>query len=247
VGGRRRVCTPEGLGATRLALIGYDVPVTHGIVEALLPLATPVDDLKLLGGNPRRGDVEAVAKSLDRFGQRKPVVVNVNTGEVTAGNHTVEAARLLGWDQVAAVMIDDDPATAGAFALADNRTADLAVYDEEALADLVREVMEVDAGLLEAASFSADDLDDLLADLADTADVGQLGDPAKRPNEREADWDQSAIRSILLSFDFARYAWMLRQLAALRAEMKADSNAEVVLALVADATSENPPVEVADA
>lgn len=42
------------------------------IVDALKQLAVPVDDLKLLSGNPRKGDVEAVKKSYARFGQRKP-------------------------------------------------------------------------------------------------------------------------------------------------------------------------------
>lgn len=131
----------------------------HGIIEPLVPLAVPVDSLNLLPGNPRRGNVEAVARSLERFGQRKPVVVNANNGEVIAGNHTVEAAVSLGWDEVAAVMVDDDPGTAGAFALADNRTADLAGYDDAALAELVREVVEVDASLLESASIDLDDFD----------------------------------------------------------------------------------------
>lgn len=216
----------------------------HNIIEGLAGLAVPIDSITPLDGNPRRGDVEAVARSLERFGQRKPVVVNSTTGHVEAGNHTLAAAKLLGWDEVAAVMVADDHATATGFALADNRTADLATYDDEALADMVRDVMENDASLLSAASFTDDDLDDLLAELSD-ADVGMLGDPAKTPSERETGWEASAIRSVLLAYGFARYAWVVRQLAELRKALDVESNAEVVATLIADRVGETPPPEAA--
>src|SRR5262245_36114690 len=105
------------------------------IVDALRALSTPVADLHLLPRNPRRGDVAAVARSLDLFGQRKPIVAK-RDGTVIAGNHTLQAAITLGWSEVAVVFTDDDDATAKAFALADNRTAELGTYDEEELADL---------------------------------------------------------------------------------------------------------------
>lgn len=44
----------------------------------LLGLAQPVDSVSLLPGNPRRGNVEAVAASLTRFGQRKPIVARAS-------------------------------------------------------------------------------------------------------------------------------------------------------------------------
>jgi hypothetical protein len=54
----------------------------------LLDLAVPISDLKSLEGNPRRGDVKAVARSLRRFGQRKPIVVD-GKGTVITGNRTL--------------------------------------------------------------------------------------------------------------------------------------------------------------
>ena len=99
-------------------------PASHGIAADLEPLARPVADLRLLVGNPRVGDVHAVSKSLKRFGQRKPIVVDAD-GVVIAGNHTLQAAQRLGWTHVAAVTVSDDATTAKAYALADNRTANL--------------------------------------------------------------------------------------------------------------------------
>lgn len=134
------------------------------IVADLAGLAAPVDRLELLPGNPRRGDVEAVARSLAAFGQRKPIVAR-RDGTVIAGNHTLQAARSLGWSEIAVVWVDDDDATAKAFALADNRTAELGGYDDAALADLIAEVQAADEALLAATGWSGDDLADLMAKL----------------------------------------------------------------------------------
>jgi DNA modification methylase len=133
------------------------------IAPDLQPLAQPIETLHTLEGNPRRGDVEAVARSYDRFGQRKPIVAR-RDGTVIAGNHQLLAARSLGWTKIAVVYVDDDDLTASAYALADNRTADLGDYDEELLANLLQEVA-VDTDLLLASGYTTDDLNDLLASL----------------------------------------------------------------------------------
>lgn len=131
------------------------------LADPLRDLAVDVDELKPLEGNPRRGDVDAVARSLKKFGQRKPIVVR-RDGTVIAGNHTLLAARKLGWPQIAAVRVDDDDATAKAYALADNRTSALGTFDESDLASMVAEVHAVDPELLLAASYDGEDLNALL-------------------------------------------------------------------------------------
>jgi len=107
------------------------------IAEGLRPLAAPVDNLSPDPENANRGDVPAIRRSLNAFGQRKPVVVKRTgtdgqgrpTGIVIAGNHTYLAAVELGWPQIAAIFTDDDAMTARAYALADNRTGELASWD----------------------------------------------------------------------------------------------------------------------
>jgi len=131
------------------------------IAEPLRPLARPVADLRTLEGNPRRGDVAAVKRSLQRFGQRKPIVVRED-GTVIAGNHTLLAARELGWVEIAVVGTEDDEMTAKAYALADNRTSALGTFDLGDLALMAAEVHAVDPELLEAASFTEADLNALL-------------------------------------------------------------------------------------
>lgn len=132
------------------------------ILPSLEPLAVDLDSLVLLPGNPRQGDVDAVAASLARFGQRKPIVVRESDRVIIAGNHTWQAARSLGWSTIAAVLVDDDTATSEAFALADNRTAELGGYDEAALLDLIRSVGEADPVLLLDAGWDADSVQSLV-------------------------------------------------------------------------------------
>lgn len=133
------------------------------ILSDLRHLAAPLDELRPMPGNPRRGDVKAVARSLERFGQRKPIVAQMD-GTVIAGNHTLAAARSLGWTEIAVVRVDDDPRTADAYALADNRTSDLGTYDNDALVALLAPIAAEDAGLLLATGYDDEDLAALLAE-----------------------------------------------------------------------------------
>ncbi len=140
-----------------------DAPFHH-IAEQLQPLAVRVSDLTPDPANARRHptrNMEAIKSSLRLYGQRKPLVVRRDGLVVEAGNGTLEAAKALGWTHIAAVLVDDDPLTATGYAIADNRTGELAVWDEEALARLLTELQaeEVD---LDALGWSDAELSKLL-------------------------------------------------------------------------------------
>jgi len=128
----------------------------HKIHPDLNNLKTSVDDLRHLEGNPRIGDIDAVAKSYDEFGQRKPIVATQD-GEVIGGNHQLAAAKRLGWTHIAVVFTDDDELKAKAFALADNKTSDLGTYDNDLLSEMLSSVSS-DPKLLAATSFKEEDL-----------------------------------------------------------------------------------------
>ena len=96
--------------------------------------------------NARKHDkrnLDAIATSLTKFGQRKPIVITAE-GIILAGNGTVQAAKQLGWKelQVTVTPSDWDYATARAYALADNRSAELAEWDTSILAS---QLVELDA------------------------------------------------------------------------------------------------------
>ena len=110
------------------------------IAEGLQGLAVPIDTLDLDPGNVRVHDdrnIRVITKSLERFGQRVPLVVRRETGHVLAGNARLLAARALGWTEVAAIFVEDDDATATAFAIVDNRSSDLSTFDKKSLAEVI--------------------------------------------------------------------------------------------------------------
>ena len=80
-------------------------------------------------------NIQQIAESLAEFGQRKPIVVT-SGNLVLAGNGTHLAAKLLGWEDLVAVVVPDEwtELEQRAFAIADNRTAELARWDGTLLA-----------------------------------------------------------------------------------------------------------------
>jgi len=113
------------------------------IDKSLKDLLLPLDDLVPLEGNPRRGNIDAIVASYREFGQVKPIVVRPNdnsTYTVIAGNHQVEAARRLGWGNIAAVQMLVDESKAVAFALADNRTTELGYSDSSDVFELMQTI-----------------------------------------------------------------------------------------------------------
>jgi len=101
-------------------------------------------------------NLKAIIDSLRAFGQQKPIVVD-RRGVVIAGNGTLEAAKRLGWEEIAIVRTELEPTQATAFGIADNRTAELAEWDEEVLVSLLdslddetRDLMHFDQKELDA-------------------------------------------------------------------------------------------------
>lgn len=137
---------------------------TNGyIAKALFPLVVSLHRIKPDPANVRKHPVrnlETIVASLQRYGQRKPIVVNKRTGLIEAGNATWEAAKRLGWEKLAAVFVDDDPTTATGYAVADNRTAELAEWDD---VELVRTLEALQtAGEMTHVGFDDQELDALL-------------------------------------------------------------------------------------
>jgi ParB-like chromosome segregation protein Spo0J len=144
-----------------------------------------VGDLRLVEGNPRRGRVDVIAESLRVNKQFRPVVVNAGslTGrplEVLAGNHTVLAARSLGWAEVDCWLVDVDDVAARRIVAADNRTAEVGSFDHEDLLELLGSLPDLDGtgygaadvALLEELVAAPPALDDLSAELGGSGSPG---------------------------------------------------------------------------
>lgn len=162
-----------GSGSARVDGVGSNV--THKIHESLKDLALPLDALVPLPGNPRVGNVDAIAASYDEFGQLKPIVVRPNedgTFTIIAGNHQAEACRRLGWSHVAAVQMADDDERTVAFALVDNRVSDLGRTDQALLYDLLNDVVDVYPELFDAVGWDDFEMSALDSQMEQVSEVG---------------------------------------------------------------------------
>lgn len=163
----------DRFGATAL-LLAFDMlvtrwlrvpgchPMSEKINPDLEPLARPVSELRKDPRNARRHserDLSVLRRSLREHGQQKPIVV-LRDGTVIAGNGTLEAAVAEGWGRLAVVTFDsEDAARAAAFAVVDNRSAELSEWDFEMLAAGLR---ELPADLLSGVGFTQVELEPLL-------------------------------------------------------------------------------------
>ena len=103
-------------------------------------------------------NLDAIKASLARFGQQKPIVVD-GDGIVRAGNGTLMAAKSLGWDEIEIVRTNLRGSEATAYAIADNRTAELAEWDEGALAEQLAALQIDDEALAAATGFDASEIE----------------------------------------------------------------------------------------
>ena len=108
-------------------------------------------------------NLESIKASLARFGQQKPIVVN-SKGIIVAGNGTMMAAKMLNWSSVEIVRTDLEGAEAIAYAIADNRTAELAGWDEAALAQQLAALQIDDEELANIAGFTDAEIEAMILD-----------------------------------------------------------------------------------
>lgn len=140
--------------------------------------------------NARRHDDrnrEAIRKSLDRFGPGRSIVVD-GDNTIRAGNGTVAEALDAGFDEVLVVepgpkqlvavkRQDWSEEEARAYAIADNRTAELADWDPAQLDEVLRSIGEVD---LEDMGWDEKELVSFLARTKKEITQDEVPDPPKK-------------------------------------------------------------------
>lgn len=113
-------------GQEERKIVGYKLRVQYW----------PIDKVKPYPNNPRNNDeaVEYVANSIREFSFQQPLVVD-SDGTIIAGHTRLKAAKMLGMETVPVVVADNlTPAQVNAYRLADNKVAEAATWDMEALA-----------------------------------------------------------------------------------------------------------------
>jgi len=155
------------------------------IHESLKGLAIDIDkveaDPRNANNHPER-NIEAIMKSLEVYGQRKPIVIRRKTMTVTAGNGMFEAAQRLGWDQIAVLLVDESQEMATGFAIMDNQSARLSDWNMTALKDLLEELDSANWDM-DATGFTPEEIEDMMTaappaeEQSDGDGGGGLGNP----------------------------------------------------------------------
>lgn len=181
--------------------------------------------------NVRQGDIGAISQSLQAHGQFRAITYQKSTGRILAGNHTWKAAKALGWTKIvaSAVVCDDDQALK--ILLVDNRSSDLATYDDKELMELLKELSQNDP-LLEGTLYDGDDLDDLVFKLE-----GSLGfvENGLSMGELKDSYDNAEIRNLSLPYDREQIETIKQRLTELMKTTGATSFSDIVWDLVAKA------------
>lgn len=105
-------------------------------------------------------NLDTIKGSLAKFGQQKPIVISKDN-IVIAGNGTLEAAKALKWEKIGVIRSDLIGTQATAYAIADNRATDLGEFDNEALAQTLKSLQDIEFDL-DSIGFDEKDLDKLL-------------------------------------------------------------------------------------
>lgn len=90
--------------------------------------------------NPRKNEnaVDAVVKSIERFGYNSPIVVD-NENVIIIGHTRYKALKILNYKKAQVVILDIDPKLAKEYRIIDNKTQELAKWDMENLIPELRE------------------------------------------------------------------------------------------------------------
>ncbi|HAP5359966.1 TPA: ParB N-terminal domain-containing protein [Enterococcus faecalis] len=109
------------------------------------------EDLIPYEKNPRHNEdaITAVAKSIEKFGFKVPIVVDASN--VIVNGHTrLKAAKYLGLKEVPTIIANDlTPEQIKAFRLADNKVGEIATWDEELLNAELDELADLDFDMTE--------------------------------------------------------------------------------------------------
>ena len=138
-------------------ILAYLRPFGGTLIIEVVPVSTlspDPDNVRLHGPE----NLSAITNSLQAFGLRKPLVVRGST--VIAGNGTLAAAISLGWTDIEITRVPSDWSDndARAYALADNKSAELATWDT----GLEAQLLELDYAGVDASQFGFDPVLELL-------------------------------------------------------------------------------------
>ena len=153
-------------------------PIPFYLAEQEFDPEIPVASLHEHPENYNRGDTEAIAASLDKYGLYGAVLVQKSTRAIIAGNHRHRVASAKGAATIPGFWLDVDDDTARSILADDNGTTHLATFDEPKLIALLTRAKDSPTGL--PVSFGADRL---------AAMVRHQASITAAPGDPNAEWE----------------------------------------------------------
>ena len=104
-----------------------------------------LEELKPYENNPRFNDdaVKYVANSIKEFGFKVPIIIDKD-GVIVAGHTRYKASLELGLEEVPCIVADDlTPAQIKAFRIAENKTNDLASWNDDLLGEELKDFIHI--------------------------------------------------------------------------------------------------------
>lgn len=167
-------------------------PAVHCAHDEMVPIAKMRPHPRNPNTHPPR-QIELLAKIIREQGWRAPITVSERSGHIVRGHGRLLAARLLG---CSSVPVDhqsyETDAAELADLVADNRIAELAVIDDDLLADLIGDLGQTEIDM-ELTGFDAEEMSSFLADIEDSGTRGNLTEeddeaPITRAEELREKW-----------------------------------------------------------
>jgi hypothetical protein len=203
-----------------------------------------IDAVQAHPDNPRVGMLPAVVESIRKNGWHGALVVQRSTGFILAGNHRWMAGKSLGLKRVPIHYMDVDDQTARRILLADNRTSDLAYYNEpklqEQLALILADVPEDKKDeALEGTGYNADDVQQMEMALA-AGEPREWGKDGTQDDARNR-YDTGTTRQLNLVLTADEYERVIPILKDVLEEQGLDTISDAVLWLIEMHAKRHPP------
>jgi hypothetical protein len=209
------------------------------------------DDLDDYPGNAKEHDEVALAESIQSNGQFRSVLAR-RVGrriQLLAGHGTTQAIRRSGATDVRVELIEADDDEALNIVLADNEIGRRAGYDKDKLVALLKQADGREVAFT-GTGFDAGQYDDLLAELAKAAqtplehvDPGTGGETWHTPSltDLRDRYESKATRTLTFDFTWATFEWLVAQFEVLREARGVESNADLLIRLVEEASGTTAP------
>jgi len=193
--------------------------------------------------NPRKNDkaIEAVAKSIQENGFIQPVVVDQNK-RICIGHTRTEAAKWLGMKKIPVWQKKMSEAEFIRLNIEDNKTGDIAEWDDDVLRDLVLELDDL-GGSLDLAGFTDKEFNALLEDPDEAAPKKKRRDGSST-NLSEESIDLGNTRKVIFVYTTKEHLIVDQKLDAIMREQGLDSQAQALIFALKNFKG-NPKVKVA--